>query len=148
MKQDSVASRARSHDLWLNRMTLKNWFLNNFLLLMLTYYLLVNLYNFFYNKLLLSSSQIMLNLKPWTPGIFSRNTRWSYRHFYLINIYFLKRTYTHCEFYYVGGSTQVPDSFNNTRNSTWGLPQPVKLQSRHITFTLLVRRKTPPPPRK
>ena len=38
----------------------------------------------------------------------------------------------------IGGSTQVPAcAWNNAQRSTWGLPPPVKLESRHIT--VLVR---------
>ena len=39
----------------------------------------------------------------------------------------------------VGSSNQGPD-----RVCTWGHPSPIKLKSRHIIFTVLVRRKTQP----
>ena len=41
----------------------------------------------------------------------------------------------------VGGSTQVlARAWNNARRGTWGLPPRWKLESRHITFTVLVQR--------
>jgi hypothetical protein len=43
----------------------------------------------------------------------------------------------------VGGSTQVPvHAWNNARKGTWGLPPPVKLEHRHMTYTVSVRYKT------
>ena len=43
----------------------------------------------------------------------------------------------------VSGSTQArARAWNNARWSTWGLHPPVKLESRHKTFIVLVRRKT------
>jgi hypothetical protein len=43
----------------------------------------------------------------------------------------------------VGGSTQAPvRAWNNARKGTWGLPQPVKLESRHMTYTVSMWRKT------
>ena len=43
----------------------------------------------------------------------------------------------------VGGSTQVPTcAWNNAQRGTWGLPPPVKMESCHITFTVLVWRKS------
>jgi hypothetical protein len=39
-------------------------------------------------------------------------------------------------------STQVPVRAWNARKSTWGLPPPVKLECRHMIFTVSVRRKT------
>ena len=46
----------------------------------------------------------------------------------------------------VDGSTQVPTrAWNNIRRDTLGLPPPGKLlENRHITFTILVRRKPQP----
>jgi hypothetical protein len=42
----------------------------------------------------------------------------------------------------VGCSTQVPVRvWNNARNGTWGLPPPVKLERRHMTYTVTVWRK-------
>ena len=44
----------------------------------------------------------------------------------------------------VGGSTQVPAlDWNNAGRGTWSLLPPMKLQSQHITFTVLVWRKNP-----
>jgi hypothetical protein len=43
----------------------------------------------------------------------------------------------------VGGSTQVPvRAWNNARKGTWGLPPPVKLERRDMTYTVSMRRKT------
>jgi hypothetical protein len=43
----------------------------------------------------------------------------------------------------VGGSTQVPvRAWNNARKGIWGLPSPVKLERRQITFTVSMWRKT------
>jgi hypothetical protein len=43
----------------------------------------------------------------------------------------------------VGVSTQVPvHAWNNARKGTWGLPPPVKLERRHMAYTVLVWRKT------
>ena len=45
----------------------------------------------------------------------------------------------------VGGSTQLPArTWNNARRGTCGLHSPVKRECRHITCTVLVRRKTQP----
>ena len=45
----------------------------------------------------------------------------------------------------VGYTTQVPvRTSNNAHRGTWGLPPPVKLEIRHINFTVLVWRKTIP----
>ena len=38
--------------------------------------------------------------------------------------------------------TSVIRVWNNARSGNWGLPLPEKLESRHITFTVLVRRIT------
>jgi hypothetical protein len=44
---------------------------------------------------------------------------------------------------YVGGSTQVPvRACNNARKGTRGLPPPVKLERRQMTYTVSVWRKT------
>ena len=44
----------------------------------------------------------------------------------------------------VGGTTQVPAcAWNNARRGTWSLPPQEKLESRHITFAVLVQHKTP-----
>jgi hypothetical protein len=44
---------------------------------------------------------------------------------------------------HVGGSTQVPIcAWNNVWNNTWGLPPPVKLESRNMTYIMLVWRNT------
>jgi hypothetical protein len=41
------------------------------------------------------------------------------------------------------GSTQVPvRAWNNAQKSIWGLPPPVKLECRHMTYTVLVCCKT------
>ena len=46
-------------------------------------------------------------------------------------------------FMWIDSSTQVPArAWNNVRRGTWGLPPTVKLESRHITFTVSVRPKT------
>jgi hypothetical protein len=43
----------------------------------------------------------------------------------------------------VGGSTQVPvRAWNNARKGTWGLPPPVKLERRDMTYTVSMWRKT------
>jgi hypothetical protein len=43
----------------------------------------------------------------------------------------------------VNGSTQVPvRAWNNARKGTWGLPPPVKLERRNITYTVLMWCKT------
>jgi hypothetical protein len=43
----------------------------------------------------------------------------------------------------VGGSTQVPvRAWNNARRGTWGLPPPVKLERRDMTYTVSMWRKT------
>jgi hypothetical protein len=43
----------------------------------------------------------------------------------------------------VGGSTQVPArAWNNARIGTRGLPQPVKLERRRMTYTVSVWRQT------
>ena len=45
----------------------------------------------------------------------------------------------------VDGSTQVPAcAWNDAPRGNWGLPSPVKLESRYITFTVLVQPKTQP----
>jgi hypothetical protein len=42
-----------------------------------------------------------------------------------------------------GGSTHVPvRAWNNARKSTWGLPPPVKLERRDMTYTVPMSRKT------
>jgi hypothetical protein len=42
----------------------------------------------------------------------------------------------------VGGSTQVAvRAWNNARKGTWGLPPPVKLERRQMTYTVPVWRK-------
>jgi hypothetical protein len=46
---------------------------------------------------------------------------------------------------YVCGSTRVPIcSWNNAMKGTWGLHPPVKLKSHHMTYIVLVWRKTQP----
>ena len=46
----------------------------------------------------------------------------------------------------VGGSTQVSvHAWNNAWRGVWGLPPPVKMETRHITYIVLVRRTHPPP---
>jgi hypothetical protein len=43
----------------------------------------------------------------------------------------------------VDGSTQVPvRAWNNARKGTWGLPPPVKLERRDMTYTVSMWRKT------
>jgi hypothetical protein len=43
----------------------------------------------------------------------------------------------------VGGSTQVPvRAWNNARKGTWGLPPPVKLDRRDMTYNVSMWRKT------
>jgi hypothetical protein len=43
----------------------------------------------------------------------------------------------------VGGSTLVPvRAWNNARKGTWGLPPPVNLERRHMTYIVSVWRKT------
>jgi hypothetical protein len=43
----------------------------------------------------------------------------------------------------VGGSTWVPvRAWNNARKGTWGLPPPVKLERRDMTYTVSMWRKT------
>jgi hypothetical protein len=43
-----------------------------------------------------------------------------------------------------GGSTQVPvRAWNNARRGTWGLPPPVKLERRDMTYTVSMWRNTP-----
>jgi hypothetical protein len=43
----------------------------------------------------------------------------------------------------VGGSTRVPvRAWNNAQKGTWGLPPPVKLERRQMTYTVSVWRKT------
>ena len=48
----------------------------------------------------------------------------------------------------VGGSIHRcqlgSEIINNSRRSTWGRPPPVRLESHHITFTVLLRRKPEP----
>jgi hypothetical protein len=44
----------------------------------------------------------------------------------------------------VGGSTQVPvRAWNNARKGTWGLPPPVKLERRDMTYNVSMWRKNP-----
>jgi hypothetical protein len=43
----------------------------------------------------------------------------------------------------VGGSTQVlVRAWNNARKGTWGIPPPVKLERRDMTYTVSMWRKT------
>jgi hypothetical protein len=43
----------------------------------------------------------------------------------------------------VGGSTQVPvRAWNNAQKGTWGLPPPVKLKRRDMTYIVSMWRKT------
>jgi hypothetical protein len=43
----------------------------------------------------------------------------------------------------VGGSTQLPiRALNNERKGTWGIPPPLKLERRDMTYTVSMWRKT------
>jgi hypothetical protein len=66
----------------------------------------------------------------------------------LIKMFTYLQTFFTMQFYpaslrNVGGYIQVPvRAWNNARKGTWGLPPPVKLERRNMTYSLSMWRKT------